>query len=188
MSTISRFSQLGTAFAKVVLPSLIWTISAGYPEALPWSDLALRSWNALRKTYQLHTVSTCIEEATRTNKKGNQLVAKSLDQFRAELTIVAVKPRMQAEVTLRVGERTDLDPGERDLLAYALTLPGRAWWLCGPDNGTVNALQILRLLDRMVTLESLMRAVGMPVDALQYHFTEKWLADRRLRFALDDPA
>ena len=147
----------------------------------------LRCWNAIRQAYRLYTVPICLEEATRTNKKGKRLVGKSLDQLRAELTVGEVTLRMQADVNLRLGgERTDLDPGERDLIAHALNLPAQTWWLCGPDNGAVNALQILRLLDRMVTLESLMKSVGMPVRGLEFHYTDKWLSDRRLRFALGD--
>ncbi len=145
----------------------------------------LGCWNSLRKAYELHSVKKCIEEATRSNKHGCQLVERREAELAAELKLGAVSPLMRATVTLRIGNRSDLDEGERDLLAYALTLPARVWWLCGPDNGTVNALQILGLLERMVTLEALARGCGHPLNAPPRHYTEVWLSERRTRFLLD---
>jgi hypothetical protein len=59
------------------------------------------------------------------------------------------------------------------------------WWLCGPDNGTVNALKLLGLLDRMVSLETLAQGVGHRLASPPYHYTEEWLSERRTRFLLD---
>jgi hypothetical protein len=146
----------------------------------------LACWNALRKNYALHTVRKCIEEATRVNRNGHQLVRRTEAQLAAELVVTEVGPLLQAKVSLAVGERTDLDPGERDLLAYALSIGGKAWWLCGPDNGTVNALQILRLLGRMVSLEELAKGAGVHLRTAPFQYTERWLSERRLRFTMDD--
>lgn len=145
----------------------------------------LGCWNALRKAYVIHSVQKCVEEATRTNRWGDQLVPRTADQLAAELILGQVTDVLRAEVTLRVGHRTDLDEGERDLLAYALSMGKRAWWLCGPDNGTVNALQLLGLLDRMVSLEALAHGVGHKLGSPPFHYTEKWLSERRTRFLLD---
>jgi hypothetical protein len=144
----------------------------------------------LNDTFQLAHVAgpgvpKCVEEATRANKSGAQLVSRKAAELEAELKLGQVTDLMRATVTLRVGHRTDLDAGERDLLAYALAIRGEAWWLCGPDNGTVNALQLLGLLDRMVSLEILARGVGHKLTSPPHHYTEKWLSDRRTRFLLD---
>ena len=146
----------------------------------------LGCWNAIRNTYALKTVQKCIEEATRVNRNAQQLVRRTEAELAAELLVVDVSPLMQAKVTLEVGERTDLDPGERDLLACALSIGGKSWWLCGPDNGTVNALQLLRLLDRMVSLEALARGAGARLNSPPFHYTEKWLSDHRTQFLLED--
>jgi len=89
-------------------------------------------------------------------------------------------------VTLLVGNQTDLDEGERDLLAYARSLAKNAWWLCGPDNGTVRAMQTLRIFDRMVSLQTLARRTGHQLGELPHNFTERWLSDHRTREALQN--
>ena len=142
-------------------------------------------WNALRKNFTLHSVPLCVQEATQPNKAGQQLVSRTEHELGAELVLGEITDRMRLGVTMRVGHRTDLDRGERDLLAYALSLSGPAWWICGPDNGTVNALNLLGLLDRMISLESLARASGHSPATLPPQYREQWLADRRTRFLLD---
>src|SRR4051812_19382102 len=112
----------------------------------------LGCWNALRQTFRLHSVEKCIEEATRMNKDGKVLVRRSAEELAAEVTLGTVDRVTVAKVTLQIGAQADLNEGERHLLAYALTLSG-AWFLCGPDTGTVRAMQILSLLDRMVSFE-----------------------------------
>ena len=147
----------------------------------------LGCWNALRQTYTLHSVPLCVQEATQVNRSGKQLVARSNEEVTAEITIGAVTTLMRVQITLRLGNRIDLDAGERDLLAYALTLQSKVWWLCGPDNGSVNALHFLGMLDRMISLQTLSHGAGQKINAIPHHYTERWLADRRTRFLLENP-
>jgi hypothetical protein len=143
-------------------------------------------WNALRKAYALHTVKKCLEEATRPNRRGQRLVARGETELTGEIKLGEVTDLMRATVLLRVGHRLDLDEGERDLLAYALSLNPHVWWLCGPDNGTVNALNSLGLLDRMISLEAAARGAGHHTRGLPRHYTDAWIAERRTRFLLDE--
>jgi hypothetical protein len=144
----------------------------------------LGCWNALRKKFRLHTVLKCVEEATRRNRKGHVLVDRSEEDLAAELTLGSVDRQKLVELVFRVGPQADLNEGELQLLAYALTLPN-AWCLCGPDEGTVRAMRILSVLEKMVSLESLLKAIGHSTKNLKYHFSERWLAERRLAGVLD---
>jgi hypothetical protein len=145
----------------------------------------LGCWNAIRQRYQLHSVPRCVEEATRKNKDGAVLVNRKPDELAAELTLGNPDKVATLSLTLKIGSQADLNDGERDLLAYARTLPG-AWFLCGPDNGTVRAMQILTLLDRMVSLEALAGDAGHRFkNPLPNHFTERWLSDHRTRGLFD---
>ncbi len=141
-------------------------------------------WNALRRHYQLHSVRECVDEATRPNKRGARLVEREADDLAAELTLGAPDKLAFAALVLAMGNRIDVDAGESALLAYARTLPGNVWWLCGPDKGTVGALHILGLLDRMVSLESLAKGGGHALHGLPGNYTERWLSNQRTHFLL----
>lgn len=136
-------------------------------------------WNALRRNYALHSVRLCVEEVTRPNKKGRRLVERPLEHLTRELVIGWVDDLARAHLALTIGNRNDVDAGEAELLAYARTLSGKAWWLCGPDGGTVKALHHLRLLDRMVSLEALATACGHSASGLPNNYTERWLSGQR---------
>ncbi len=142
-------------------------------------------WNALRRYYRLHSVRECVEEATRPNKRGARLVEREAKELAAELTLGSPDKLAHASLTLAMGHRIDVDAGERALLAYARTLSGKVWWLCGPDKGTVGALHVLGLLDRMVALETLAKASGHTVRDLRANYTERWLSEQRTRLLID---
>jgi hypothetical protein len=144
----------------------------------------LRCWNALRNTFQLHTVPICITEATR-YKKGTQLVARSAAELEREIKVAEVTEQMRLDLEYRIGLRADVHDGERDLMAYALTLR-EVWWLCGPDNGTLRAMHALRLLDRMVSLETLSIASGHRATMPSKHYTDRWLIERRTQLRFDE--
>lgn len=141
-------------------------------------------WNALRKKFRLHTVSQCVHEATRRNGDGKVLVNKSLEGLASELTIGVVDRKKSLELRMQVGSHADLNEGELNLLAFALTLPD-AWCLCGPDEGTVRAMKLLTIIHKMVSLESLMKAIGHSTKNLKYHFSEAWLSNHRLSGVLE---
>jgi hypothetical protein len=144
-------------------------------------------WNAVRKAYQLHTVETCLHEATQTDKYHRQLVAKEASALRAEFHHVhAVTDAQRAHASILIGSRVDLHAGERDLLAHALTLGRQVWWLCGPDRATLIALHRLQLLDRMVALETLARGAGQKLRNLENQFTETWLSGKRTKLLLGE--
>jgi hypothetical protein len=147
---------------------------------------ALGCWNALRQAYRLETVEKCVEEVTRTDSQGRQLVARPAAELRAEMRIHAVSDTLRAQLLLTVGRRPDLDDGERDLLAHALTLGRKAWWLCGPDKATLKTLHRLNLLERMVSLESMGHEVGHRFARLEEQYTEAWLKAKRTKLLLGE--
>lgn len=145
----------------------------------------LRCWNALRQTFQIRSVAICIQEATQVNRDGHQLVARTDAEIAEEITISPVTDQMRMALEFRIGLRADVHKGERDLLAYAITLRD-AWWLCGPDNGTVRAMKVLRIFDRMISLESIAAASGHRAPMPSKHYTERWLSDHRTQALLEE--
>lgn len=146
----------------------------------------LGCWNALRKAYQLETVEKCLVEVTRVDSKGRQLVERKAAELKAEICVHSVSETQRAVLLLTGGRRPDLDDGERDLLAHALSLGRKAWWLCGPDKATLKVLHRLNLLERMVSLESMGQQVGHRFAALEEQYTEAWLKAKRTRLLLGE--
>ena len=146
----------------------------------------LGCWNALRKAYQLESVEKCLDEVTRVDRVGRQLVMRKASEIRAEIGIHAVSDAQRATLLLTGGPRPDLDEGERDLLAHALSLGRKAWWLCGPDKATLKMLYRLNLLERMVSLERMGREVGHRFAALEEQYTEAWLKAKRTKLLLGE--
>jgi hypothetical protein len=147
----------------------------------------LKCWRALLHAYQIRSVDICVQEATQTDKDGRQLVVRTKEEVAAEITVGLVTDEMRTALEFEIGLRADVHRGERDLLAYALTLP-EAWWLCGPDNGTVRAMKVLRILNRMVSLESIATSSGHRGPMPSKHYTERWLSDHRTQALLDEAA
>ena len=92
----------------------------------------------------------------------------------------------EAELTLQLSSGPHLDDGERHLIAHALSRAD-TWLLCGPDKASIKALHKLGQIDRVVTLEALMRDAGMgrrQIEKLAPNYTDAWLAKLRTSLAL----
>lgn len=142
---------------------------------------SIGQWNNLCQTFEIETVKKCVEEALRPNRKGEILVGLSEQQLTRGITVHAVDSRMRYELLQR--GVPDLDDGERDLLAYALN-EREAWWLCGPDKATMNALHVIGRLDRAVSLEKLLVAYSKKSPPLEPNQTERWLSRLRTELLL----
>ncbi|MBI2927010.1 MAG: hypothetical protein HYY24_15050 [Verrucomicrobia bacterium] len=136
-------------------------------------------WNVLHKSYKLETAAFCLEEVIRPNRKGKKLVDRSLDELNKEVVAHEVTDAHRAVLLHALQGRVDLDDGERDLLAVALSFKTEVWWLCGPDKATLRALHLLGIIDRMCSLQGLAASAGMRLVELEEQYTEKWLSSKR---------
>ena len=138
-----------------------------------------RCWNALCKGFRLETVEHCLHEAVRLDRKGRKLVDRPVEDIRQEIVVHVVTDEHRARLAYALQGRVDLDDGERDLLAIALTIESEAWWLCGPDMATIRAMNLLGRMERMVSLQSLANELGMDLRQLDEKDTDKWLSQKR---------
>lgn len=147
---------------------------------------AAKAWGAVRHAFELVTVMECVEEATRVNRRETRLVDKTQDQLAAELTVEPVDDGMRFTLAERLQGGVALDPGERDLLSLALKRGREVWCFCGPDKAALRGLHVLGWVDRMVSLEEMMRLSGLATQALLPPNTKAWLETRRTQLKLGD--
>jgi len=140
-----------------------------------------KCWKALANEFELHTVTRCQQEVL-AGKRGKGHVEVEADSLKNRITIHHVEQRRVVAFSLEIeGQLFDVDGGERELLAHALQDPD-AWFLCGPDNASMHALNFFRQLNRAISLEAMCRA-GKIQTAQQFknNYTERWLSDFRMK-------
>jgi hypothetical protein len=143
-----------------------------------------RCWNALSMRFAIETVDKCLEEALTGDPLRRNYVQVEATHLRKGLKhahkVTAVET-LQLAVTLP--EADELDPGERQLFAHALSRSD-AWLASCADRAALKVALALGWRDRIVSLEALAHAAGARPD-LKPHFRERWLSDVRTSFLLD---
>ncbi len=88
-----------------------------------------------------------------------------------------------ANLVIRHPNAVDLDPGEKELLAYALRIEGETFLLCSPDKVCVRAAFNLGFIERYVALEDLTKSMGLKLS-LKINSTKKWMESVRTGLVL----
>lgn len=140
-----------------------------------------RCWGALVVRYGMDTVCRCVEECETGNRRRNTVEVDTA-RLSAELMPKVVTPSMILTLAQRLGGKVDLDPGEKELLAYALTLAD-CWIVTSPDKAAVRAGHLLGVVDRFVSLEELAVDAGQRPD-LRDQYTSRWLHNFRTQVIL----
>ena len=140
-----------------------------------------RCWRALVGHYQMDTVAKCLEECETGNRRRNTVVIDTA-LLKQELQPKAVTPAMILSLEQRIGGRVDLDPGEKELLAYAITLQD-CWVVTSPDKAAVRAGHFLGVMDQFVSLEELATSAGER-PAMKEQYTNRWLSSFKTQVLL----
>ena len=144
-------------------------------------------WNALSSFYDIHTVLKVMEE-TQTGYQ-NRATQQQIDYTLLKQSIKHIYDVTELDrATQALSGSTslsNLDPGERDLLTYATMLKGDVWLLCSPDKAAMKAAYNLTWLNRIVSLESLLKACGHRVQlTLKDNYTEAWQSKTKTQIIL----
>lgn len=142
-------------------------------------------WKALGSNYQLATVDKVIEECATGAGRREGYVQVDIDELKKGIRSHAVSNTELANLRLRLAGKVNLDPGEEHLLAKAVTNQA-SWSICSPDNALVRACWVLDCLNRVVSLESLLKHIGCsPRIPMQRQYTESWLSHKRTDLLLE---
>jgi len=79
----------------------------------------------------------------------------------------------------------DLDAGEKELLAYAITLKEKTYFISSSDRACVRAGLMLDMLDSFISLEELVQDAGLKVQ-LNYQFSKSWLNMAKTELKLEN--
>lgn len=139
------------------------------------------AWKAMVNKFHIETVNQCVQELDTGNLRQENPVHVDTDSLGIQVNAVSDSER--TALTLKCPAAANLDDGERDLLAYAVTL-SNVFYLCGPDKAFMRVSHILGLLDRFIPLESMLD--GNPgKKQVKRHYTEKWLNEEKTKIKLD---
>ena len=134
-------------------------------------------WTALAGYFALHTVETVIEETQTGSQNRDQSDNIDLLALRQSLAQVYEVSETERAVFSLAHPQAVLDPGELDLLIYAGTLkPGEVWFLNSPDKAAVRHAYQRQWLDRMVSLEDMVRHLKLKPVSLRANYTSQWLS------------
>ena len=144
----------------------------------------IRGWTGLASEFKLATVEMCCHEAGRGDSAKRGYIPVDVTLVRETAEVQAVTEREKAKVMLRLSDPSALDPGELELLAH-LASRQDSWWVCSPDGACVRAGKELGVLDRFVSLEELLDAIGRNAD-LRHNFTKQWMSEFRTKLWLEE--
>ena len=133
-------------------------------------------WTRLSKDFEVHTVEKVIEETqTGFQRRSNEEQIDQATLKKSMSNIYSVSDKERAACMLTTPAIFQLDAGERDLLIYASTLKNNCWLLSSPDSAAMRAAYEQGWLDRVVSLESLLKTINCKSDqALRDNYTNKW--------------
>lgn len=137
----------------------------------------LSCWEHLSKTFELHTVSKVLEETQNgyNNRSTETVDYDSLKQSFHYVHDVTQQELLVCNMKHPDARILDLDPGERDLIAYATSLGKNCWLLCSPDKAAMRTSHSLGCLDNIVSLEALLDITSLQLRSkLKDNYTESW--------------
>lgn len=142
-------------------------------------------WNALTGGLVIETVAEIANECRRGDQvRSDYIKVSEVDLARLRM-IHQVPEEGRAEIEL-LPSSAGLHAGEMDLFWYAIHHPDDYAWVCSPDRGSIRFAVQHGLGDRLVSLESALRAVGRKASIAD-HFTNQWLSVERTKAKLGLP-
>jgi hypothetical protein len=141
---------------------------------------------ALSNYFAFHTVEKVVEETQTGAQNRHPEHTIPLESLKSQLRHVAIVTDLQRANFALSNPGVELDPGERDLIIYGLSLGHHdVWFLNSPDVATVRYAHHRKWLDRLVSLEAMNAHIkGRLFESLRVNYTEGWLSSNKTAFFL----
>lgn len=137
-------------------------------------------WNALLAAFKLDTVEECAKEVASGNVNRRDYIEVDIERLRKILKPKKVMDVELATLLLKEPSVVHLDPGEKHLLAYMLTLGSEAYFVCSPDKAFMRSCYNLGLMDNLVSLEKMVSLTGISGN-LKRNYTSRWLSEKKIQ-------
>lgn len=144
----------------------------------------IHQFKRLAGQLSLHTTRECRDELIRGDKEKPDYVHVDPAIFDRDIHIHEVSQLQLATAQLEAPRVADIDPGEKELLAYCAAQDQTALLLTTGDKAAILAACQLGLQDRLVSLEELLKRTGY-AESLPTQFTRKWLVGVKTEYQLD---
>jgi hypothetical protein len=143
----------------------------------------LSCWSGIRDFFSLETIEQCVIECATGNRLRTGYVPVDGEKLGTGILVHPATEAMRTTLVARDPRSARLDPGERDLLAFALSLAG-AWLLCAPDKAAILSAHRLNWLDRVVALEEMALVAGLRKQGYGLNHTKRWLREFKTKIQL----
>lgn len=151
----------------------------------------IKCWKALCRHFDVETVDCCVTECC----TGDPLKPGRVEIPRDELIdglarIHSVDETMLAMLAIDCHDIPALDDGELHLMAWLHAHPKDAVLtvISTADRAAVRATHVLKLLDRLTSLQELGQTAGVgrkQMSSLKSHFQGDWLSTLRMQLKMD---
>lgn len=145
----------------------------------------LDCWSPLSSCFRIETVSMCVKECERGNQQRRNYVPVDVDSLKQTSAVRHVDDNMRAKLVIAEPEAADLDPSEKDLVAYAMTQANDIYLLCSPDKACMKIAAKTGLLDQLVSLEAMSRAAGLRSMDFRRNYTDRWHCATKTQLRLE---
>lgn len=148
-------------------------------------------WKALCQAFDVETVQCCVDECCAGDPlKPGRVPIKREDLHAGMARVHDVTDIMLATLAIEQDDLPALDDGELHLMAWLHANPTEAVLtvISTSDRAALRAAHVLRLLDRVTSLQELGRGAGVgrkQLEKLEHHFSEDWLGAVRMQLRMN---
>lgn len=153
--------------------------------------IRINCWKALCQHLCVETVQCCVDECCNGDPLTPGRVPIVRDELVGSLTKVhVVSDLMLASLKLENDNLPALDDGELHMMAWLHSNPSEAilTMVSTADRAAVRAAHVLKLLDRVISLQELAQSAHIGAKQLvklERHYTQDWLSTLRMQLKMN---